>query len=172
LITCIRCGQQNPDGSKYCQSCKAALPKISESVSAAAPERINVHYNQLKEVGDKILSGAITDEEFAGTIDRIYEVIQARLNDLENLQIAPEVIPKVEEELQLGLAGIQYFLQGIEEMKLFLQDRNQEHITLGMESVFQGNENLNNALEMARDNIRKLKDMGIESEIDTRDIPG
>lgn len=171
LLVCIRCGHQNPDRQKYCESCNASLPRISEAVSAPPHERINVHYNQLKEAGEKIQSGDITQEQYLEVLDRISTIIMDRLKDLEGLEISEEVRASVEEELQLGLSGIQYFLQGIDEMRVYLEDPNPEHISVGLESIYQGNENLNVALEMARDNIRRLKDMGIESEIDTRDIP-
>lgn len=170
MLVCVRCGHKNPEGQKYCESCNANLPRISESVAAPPPEKINIHYNQLKEAGEKIQTGEFTPEQYLGVLDRIYNVVTERLNDLENLEISDEIRASVDEELQLGVAGIQYFLQGIDEMRVYLDDSNVEHITVGMESVYQGNEHLNAALDMARDNIRKLRDMGIESEIDTRDL--
>ena len=171
MLVCVRCGHQNPDGQKYCEACKSALPRISESVAAPPPERINIHYNQLKEAGEKIQNQTITPEAYVEVLDRIYNIISERLRDLENLEIADDVRPSVDEEIQLGISGIYYFLQGIDEMRLYLEDAKPEHISVGMESSYQGNENLNTALEMARENIRRLKDMGIESEIDTRDAP-
>jgi len=145
------------------------LPRISESVSAPPPERINIHYNQLREAGDKILKKEISPEEFLTTLDRIYTVITERLNEIESMEITDDVRPSLEEQLNLGISGIHYFLQGIDEMRLYLEDSNPEHVNVGMESIFQGNENLNNALEMARDNIRKLKDMGVDSQFNTID---
>ncbi len=35
-----------------------------------------------------------------------------------------------------------------------------------MESAYQGNENLNQALEMAREGLRRLKELGVDSEFD------
>lgn len=169
MLICIRCGHQNQEGQKYCQSCNAVLPRISESVSAPPPERINVHYNQLKEAGEKIQNGSISPEDFIAALNRIYNNISERLQEVESMEIADEIRPSLEEQLQIGVSGIHYFLQGIDEMKLYLEDQNVDHITAGMESVWQGNENLNSALEMARENIRRLKDLGIESEINITD---
>lgn len=168
MIVCVKCGHQNQEGQRYCENCKFMLPKISEYVSAPPPERINIHYDQLKEAGEKIQSKEITAEQFLETLNRIYGVISERLAEIENMEISDDVRPSLEEQLNLGVSGIHYFLQGIDEMRLYAEDSNAEHIAVGMESIYQGNENLNNALEMARENIRKLKDMGVDSQINTQ----
>lgn len=169
MLICVRCGQQNAEGQHFCQSCNAVLPRISESVSAPTPERINVHYNQLKEAGDKVLNGTITRDEFVDILTKVYNTISDRLAEIETMEISEEIRPSLEEQMMIGITGINFFLRGIEEMRLYVDDGNQGHIAVGMQSVHQGNENLNEALEMARDNIRRLKDMGIESEINITD---
>jgi translation initiation factor 2B subunit (eIF-2B alpha/beta/delta family) len=162
MITCIRCGHQNKEGAKFCQSCNAVLPRISSSVASPPPERINIHYNQLKEAGEKVQNGSISFEEFLNILNRIYKVISDRLADIESMEISDEIRPSLEEQLQIGISGIHFFLQGIDEMRLYTTDTNSEHISAGMALVFQGNENLNQALEMARENLRRLKEMGFE----------
>ncbi len=87
------------------------------------------------------------------------------------MEIPEDIRATFDEQLELGVSGIHHFLQGIDEMRLYVQDSDPEHIKIGMELSYSGNEELNDALDMARENIRKLKDMGIESEFDTRDKP-
>jgi uncharacterized phage infection (PIP) family protein YhgE len=145
------------------------MPKISETISAAPPGRINVHYNQLKEAVEKIQSGESTQEQYLETLNFVYNTIYERLIEVENMEISEEIKPDFEEQYQLGLSGIHFFLQGIEELKLYVEDSNSDHLTSGMESAYQGNENLNQALEMAREGLRRLKEIGVDSEFDIMD---
>ncbi len=169
MVVCIRCGHQNPEGEHFCESCNAVMPKISETISAAPPGRINVHYNQLKEAVEKIQSGESTQEQYLETLNFVYNTIYERLIEVENMEISEEIKPDFEEQYQLGLSGIHFFLQGIEELKLYVEDSNPDHLTSGMESAYQGNENLNQALEMAREGLRRLKEIGVDSEFDIMD---
>lgn len=172
FMICVRCGHQNPEGQHFCLKCNSALPRISESISAANPERVNVHYNLLREAGEKVQARQISMEEYLQTLDTIYTKIYERLQEVESMDMEDEVRSALQEQLNVGVSGIHYFLNGINEMRLYADDSDPQHIAIGISSVFQGNENLNQALEMARDNIRRLKDMGIDSEISIKeDLP-
>lgn len=98
-----------------------------------------------------------------GVLERIYRTISERAKEIEDLEIPEEIRPGLQEQLDIGCSGINLFMQGIDEMRLYAEDDLQDHLEGGLSLVEQGNENLNLALEMARDNIRRLKEMDIDT---------
>lgn len=157
-MICVRCGQQNPDGVKFCQSCNAILPKISESVATPLSPRISNHYNQLQDACQQVRAGQWSMDQFQNVLDQIYAIISERAQEIESLEIPEAIRPRLQEQLDMGFSGIYDFLEGIQELRLYLEDSNEEHLDIGLELAERGNESLNSALDMARSNIRRLKE--------------
>ncbi|MBI2264561.1 MAG: zinc ribbon domain-containing protein [Armatimonadetes bacterium] len=162
-MICIKCGHQNPEGAAFCQSCNSALPKIPENVATPIKPRISGHLNQLKEVGKGILAGEITQEDFQGILERIYNTISERAREIQEMEIPEEIRPGLQDQLEVGFSGINLFMQAIDEMRLYLENQSEEHVNAGLELAEQGNEKLNLALEMNRENIRRLKEMDMDT---------
>ena len=162
-VICVRCGQQNPDGVNFCSACNSPVPKVSSFVSSPLPPRISNHYDQLLEACQNIKTGKCTPEEFHAILNRIFTTIEERAREIETIEIPEYLMPKLQEQINIGFAGISNFLDGVQEMALFLEDGNEEHLNTGLELTEQGNDSLNTALDMARTNISRLKETDPDS---------
>lgn len=162
-VICVRCGQQNPDGVHFCSTCNSPVPKLSSFVAPPLPPRISNHYNQLIEICKNVKAGTISHEEFHATLNKIFTTIEERAREIETMEIPEHLIAKLQEQMDIGFSGINNFLDGIQEMALFLEDGNEEHLNAGLELAEQGNESLNAALDIARTNISRLKETDPDS---------
>ncbi|MBM3461350.1 MAG: zinc ribbon domain-containing protein [Armatimonadetes bacterium] len=165
-MICVKCGQQNPGGYNYCQRCNAMLPKVAhaaEPSEVAAQQKVNERYMQLKEAGDKVVSGEWTVEAYSSFLDGIARILAQKEQDIRDIEIPEEALEDFREELEVGFQGIEMYNQGIANMRLFLDDREPSHIQEGLELVREGNEMINEAMRINRDNRRKLEEMYIDT---------
>ncbi len=161
-MICVRCGHQNPPGAKFCESCNAVLPKMAQE-EITAPPKVNERYNQLKNAAEKVKSAEWTVEEYGSFLENISAILSQKEQEIREIEIPEEAIEDFREELEVCFAGIDLYNQGIAEMKLFLEDLNPEHLDYGLELVHQGNEKINEAMRINRENRRKLEEMYIDT---------
>src|SRR5687768_13271043 len=94
-LICVKCGHQNAGGQNYCQHCNAILPKISSQAvpeSAAAPQKVNERYLQLKDAGDKVVSGAWSVEEYATFLENISKILTQKEQEIRDIEIPTEAV--------------------------------------------------------------------------------
>jgi len=164
-LICIKCGFNNPDGSNYCQGCNAVLPKMHQ-VSVAPPQKVNERYYQLKEAGEKVLSGEWTIAQYSEFLNNVAQILAQKAEEIREIsenEIPPEAFADFEEELTVGFDGIAHYELGIVEMMLFCSSNDPVHIEKGLELVSAGNEKINEAMRINRDNRRKLEEMYIDT---------
>jgi len=164
LKVCTRCGAQNSDDKKYCVNCQAVLPNIpAASRSPKPPEIVMERYNQLKEAGDMVLNGEWTVEEYGEFLEGISQVLAQKEQEIREIEIPEEAYDDFAEELEVGFNGIALYNEGIAHMMLYLEDENPEHIEYGLQLVYEGNESINEAMKVNRENRRKLEEMYIDT---------
>lgn len=124
-------------------------------------EPIEIHYNKLKEAAEKIQSGESTQEQYVKILDQISTTISEALYDMKSIEIPDNVHPLEKEVsrecLKLEIPAVECFLKGVNEMRFFLEDSNQQHISKGLDLACEGNETLNNVLKMARTALEKIE---------------
>lgn len=157
-MICVRCGQQNPDNANFCASCNIPLPKISAWAATPLSPRISKHYNQLQEACQDIKSGKLTPEQFRELMEMLYSAIEQQAHEIESMEIPDYLLLKLQTQIDTGFSGIYDFLDGIQELHLYLEDGNEEHFEIGLQLAQRGNESLNQALDMARTHIQTLKE--------------
>lgn len=163
-MICVRCGYNNPPGTNFCEKCNSSLPKIvPHSPESAAPPKVNERYMQLKEAGEKAKSGEWTVEEYGIFLENISKILTQKEQEIREIEIPEEAIDEFAAELEVGFAGIDLYNTGIANMKLFLEDQNPDHIDYGLELVREGNEKINEAMRINRENRRKLEEMYIDT---------
>ena len=163
MIICTRCGSGNPPGANYCKNCNAMLPKMVQS-EAVAHKKITTRYLQLKNAGEQAKCGEMTVEEYAEFLDNISRILSEREVEIRSIienEIPPEAMDDFAEELENGIAGIDNYNEGIGHMKLFVDDLNPDHIDYGLELIYQGNELINEAMRINRQNRLKMEEMQI-----------
>lgn len=161
-MICIKCGYQNPQGINYCESCGALLPKMPDT-EFHPPPKVNQRFSQLKEAGEKAKSGEMSVEDFAAYLENVTAVLAQKAQEIHEIEIPPEALDDFAEELEVGFAGIELYEKGIAEMKQFVEDQNAEHIDQGIELIRQGNDRINEAMRINRENRRKLEEMSIDT---------
>ncbi len=174
---CLKCGYNNSDDSNYCEKCGAVLPKINKGVMRPARAKITKNYEIIKTKVEQLLANEIDYDEYYKTLDRLYEKIEEAGNAVENTEISEELYPYFKEQIEIGLTGIDLFLQAINELRTLpelldvLYDPNSspeviENITqeiekvknLGLEMAAEATEHLNLALEMAIENMNRWRE--------------
>lgn len=164
MLVCTRCGTENSDGTRFCTNCQAALPQIPAGTQVARPpDKVTDRYNQLKEASDKVLNGEWTIEEYGEFLENIAQVLAQKEVEIREIEIPEESYDDFAEELEVGFNGIALYNEGIAHMMLYLEDQNPENIEYGLELVWQGNEQINEAMRINRENRRKLEEMYIDT---------
>ncbi|MEN3015510.1 MAG: zinc ribbon domain-containing protein [bacterium] len=173
---CIKCGISNPDSENYCTSCGAPLPRISQAVARPARVKVTRNYDTVRLKVEQLLSYEISYEEYYEVLDNIYYKIEEAGNAVSNMEIPEELVPYFKEQLEIGLTGIDMFLQAIDELRALPELLDQmnsapneeirENIAHEIERVkeqglslaAEATEHLNLALDMAIENMSKWKE--------------
>lgn len=164
MKVCTRCGAQNPDNKKYCVNCQAVLPNIpSATQSPKLPETVMERYYQLREAGDLVVNGEWTVEEYGEFLENISQVLAKKEHEIRDIEIPEEAYDDFSEELEVGFNGIALYNEGIAHMMLYLEDEDPENIEYGLQLVYEGNESINQAMKVNRENRRKLEEMYIDT---------
>lgn len=165
-MLCVKCGFSNAEGANYCTRCNAQLPRL---VQAAAPDteaetpRINERLQQIESAVQKALSGEWEADRFGQFLDEMATVLAEKERDIREIPIPPEAEDDFRDELEVGYAGIEMYGHGVQRMFSFLEDFDPAHLDAGLELVRQGNEHINEAMRINRENRRKLEEMYTDS---------
>lgn len=165
-MICMTCGEQNPAGNINCQKCNANLqqsPDAPQQKTSPQHQKVNERYMQLKEAGDNVLSGAWTVDEYSNFLDHISRVLAQKEQEIRDIEIPPEAFEDFRQELEIGFSGIELYTNGINMMREFLQDNDASHIEAGLDLIQNGNEMINEAMRINRENRRKLEEVYIDS---------
>lgn len=130
---------------------------------SAPPPKVNERYMQLKEAGEKVKSGEWSIEEYGSFLSEIHQILSQKEQEIREIEIPEEAVEEFSEELNVGFNGIELYNQGISNMMLYLEDENPDHIDYGLELVHEGNEKINEAMRINRENRRKLEEMYIDT---------
>src|SRR5205085_10665016 len=136
------------------KGCKSPLPKIPDSVASVAPAPIYDNLDRIKEVGEGILDGKVDLDRFHYILNGVYNAIHVELQKIESylknnrwgdIVITEDIHDDLDQPFQIAWTGMTHFLQGIDEMRLYAEDQNSQHIAVGMQQATQGNTELNEA---------------------------
>ena len=156
-MICVKCGHNNTQNEKYCSNCKAQLPNYFNNENPELP-KVNERYLQFKNAGEKVKVGEWTVDQYAEFLEEMSSILSQKEQEIREIEIPEEDFEDFREELEAGFAGIELYTSGIEEMKLFVDDMNAEHIDQGLEKIFSGNEKINEAMRINRQSHKELED--------------
>lgn len=173
---CIKCGHNNPDSENFCTKCGAPLPRISGAVAKPVRVKVTKNYDIIKLKVEQLLSYEISSEDYLTILDNIYQKIEESAATVENLDIPEELMPYFKEQIEIGLTGIDMFLQSIQELRILpellenLNNAENEEVRenilneidkvreSGLNLAAEATEHLNIALDMAIENLSKWKE--------------
>jgi hypothetical protein len=157
-LICLKCGQENLPEAKFCENCKVHLPKFSNEEKTRYPKAYE-RYTAIKNAGDKVKVGDWTVDEFADFLEKISANLAKIEQEIHEIEIPEESMEDFMEELEAGFSGIELYNQGITEMMLFVEDMDAEHLEQGLNKVTEGNEKINEAILINRNNRKQIEDI-------------
>lgn len=160
-VLCPRCSHEVQPGSKFCPECRAVLPKMqmertsSMDISDQVPqmpslqEQVMVPPN-VKKVYDAawaVVKGNMKNDEFEKTLDWFVGNIKEHEPKMHELLTPPKNMTPEEEKFFEGVVntvkeGVSSCLEGIEEMRLYLDDNDKIHLENGLMELMKGGDQL------------------------------
>lgn len=158
-MVCIKCGHENPDNVNYCQKCNALLPKLSAGYKPPPPQKTIGRLKQFKDAVEKVKNKKWSDRDFKKFLDDISQNLTTRAGEIKDVEIPAEIKSEFEEELAIGFDGINLFEEGMKELYLYLGDHSQVSLDKGLKLIEEGNDKINEAMKINRENREKLEEM-------------
>ena len=127
------------------------------------PETIDRHLSEVEDACQRVASGEWNTEQFADYIDQLAEKLQEREDFIRQIEIPPEAIEDMREELEVGFSGIAHWNDGVARLSQFIDEVDVTHLEEGLDLCRQGNDLLNEAMTINRENFKRVETMYRES---------
>lgn len=127
------------------------------------PQVIDAHLKEFEDACQNAANGTWDIETFADYINQLAEKLGEREEFIKQIEIPPEAIPEVKEELEIGFTGIALWNDGVAAAAQFIDERDVAFLEEGLELVRQGNEHLNEAMRINRENFKRVEALYRES---------
>ena len=164
MIICVRCGQQNGDGLNRCEQCGSQLPRISGGASREPePEYVNERVRELQEAAHKAMAGEWSPEQLGDYLEEILRAIAEREEHIRSIEIPPEALEDFRQELENGFRGIHLFYEGVSTMVQYSENPDPGFLEEGLEMVRQGNDFLNEAMRINKQQRAKFEELYLDS---------
>jgi hypothetical protein len=116
-------------------------------------------YNQFKNASEMARSGQWTPEQFKKFMEDISSFLAKKAQEIvELIQQTNYTADGGEEEVSVGMQGIEAFEKGMEEMYHYAEDLDPEHLEQGLRMIWEGNQLILEAMRINRENRRQLID--------------
>ena len=159
------CGQENSDELAVCPNCNAPVPKKQSGISSAPPAKVFDRYNKIKTYTEQAKSGEISLDEFKDFLSKTKDALSVKEKDIKEIEIPEEYYNDFLTEMEVGFVGLKFFYDGIEELLLYINDKNEDHITRGLALVYEGNEFVNEAMCINREHRRVMEELYLGSNL-------
>ncbi|MGM9998804.1 MAG: hypothetical protein ACI38Q_05370 [Candidatus Bruticola sp.] len=161
-MLCIKCGFDNEQDARICKKCGAALPRYVaeaevEEVKVESPV-INERLQIFEQAVDRVGSGEWSTEEFAHFLEETAAVLADKEQGIRSIDIPEEAAEDFKEELEVGFEGIKLYNQGMQVFFAYVESEDPALLEEGLELVRRGNERINEAMRINRENRSKLEE--------------
>lgn len=160
-MLCVKCGSENDIKAKVCGKCGAVLPRYEAEIKPE-PEEVPVVNERLQIFEDaaaKVTSGEWQMEEFAAFLQETAAVMAEKEDGIRSIDIPEEAADDFKEELEIGFEGIELYNQGLEHMFAYTESAEPELLEAGLDLIRQGNERINEAMRINRENRSRLEEI-------------
>ncbi|MBQ7529205.1 zinc ribbon domain-containing protein [bacterium] len=156
---CVKCGFANKDEDRICQKCGATLPRFISETKEEPKEVVNINerLQLFEDAVSKLKGGQLTIDGFAEFLDKISAVLAEKEAGIRSIEIPEEAIDDFKEELDTGFEGIALYNSGIASMYAYIEDLDETLLDEGLDKVRLGNERINEAMRINRENREKLE---------------
>lgn len=154
-IQCSECEFINPPGEAFCQRCNHLLGSVRPSARPDATASTS-RYRQIRMRCEEVQSGQITMEQFAEFLQQTATILQTRARDIyDNIQ-STEYDKENAEEVSVGLAGVDSYQAGMNELWQFIDDGDPQHLETGLLQIWEGNQGIIEAMRINRESREEL----------------
>lgn len=157
-MICIKCGHDNPPTANACSKCRTPLPKMPAGYEMPRPV-ITERLQKFIDAVENLKSGTWAPEEFKSFLDNMSRVLAERAADIRATEIPPEMAEDFSIELAVGLEGINLYEQGMTQMYQIFRDGDANHLDAGLDLMEQGNDKINEAMRINRENRQKMEEL-------------
>lgn len=136
---------------------------MGQATGSEEPEVINQHLAEVEDACQRVASGEWTPEKFEEYLEQLAEKLQEREDFIRQIEIPPEAIEEMQEELEIGFSGIAHWNDGVSRMMQFVEEFDVTHLEEGLELCREGNDMLNEAMRINRENFKRVEELYRES---------
>lgn len=148
-MICVRCGQHNQPGMKYCEHCNMLLPRLDPESEITVPKESGL-YSRLVEMTRRVREQEITPLEFSEQIASTFASLGEKSHEIQEIVYSTNYYHDSPEEVEAGFTGIQMFEEGLAVMARFIDTGDQGLLVKGLELAWKGNELINEAKRLNR----------------------
>lgn len=155
---CFKCGHDNPSTASVCAKCKTALPKMPANYEAPRPvitERLQKFIDAVDNLKNRVWSA----DEFKDFLDTMSKTLAEKANDIRSVEIPQEMMEDFMQEMSVGLEGINLYEHGMTELYMIFKDNNVNHLDTGLAYIEEGNNKINEAMRINRENRQKMDEL-------------
>jgi len=152
-MLCVECGHFEHSHSTVCENCGALMPDRK-----TPPPGLNKNLRDLESACFMVRNREISSGEFRDLLKKYQNMFRKHLDDIEKIGIPDDMKEEMKEEMNLGTGGIKFFLEAINEMFAFLDDRQDVHLERGLVMAQDANNRINQALKVNFENYRNLQE--------------
>jgi len=150
-VLCVNCGHENPKGSNYCENCWVQLPKL-ELFQVFQPNIISDRLRKIEGAVQKLQAGEMSVPDFSDFVRSTYESLVQKSLEIQELVDSSCYYEISPEEVEIGYEGMYNYEAGLQEMYQYAEDQDSIHLVQGMEMMIKGNECINEAMRINREN--------------------
>lgn len=152
-ITCLRCQFVNPRREPLCLACGITLPRETArgdgDGSTGRLRRICSRVEQLR-------TGLLTTDQFRIWIENQLDILNRDGEAIVQFLQENNYWQQSEEEVAVGLAGVEAYAEGAAELWQYTQDLDPSHLDRGVDTLYRANENIIDAMRLNRERREKL----------------
>ncbi|MCE1246616.1 MAG: hypothetical protein LWY06_08230 [Firmicutes bacterium] len=152
-MLCVECGNFDQSHSTICGNCGALFPD-----RATPPPGLNKNLRDLEIACSMVRNREISSGDFRGILSKMQNMFRKNLDDVEKMDIPADIREEMKEEFSTGTVGIKFYLEAINEMFAFLEDRQEVHLERGLVMARDANSRINQALRINFENYRILQE--------------
>jgi hypothetical protein len=165
-VTCLMCGAENDPTNTICTSCESAMPTAEEQivVNSPTPDRKapagtqTGRYQQFVVAVDKVKLGQWGPLELANWLQEMTAVLATRAAEFVQIIHGSNYYEVQSREVESCFAGMEQYEDGMQELWKFIDDGDANHLENGLETIWEGNKQINQAILLNRNFRRELEE--------------
>jgi ribosomal protein L40E len=163
-LICLSCGAENDPDNESCINCSVHLPSADQRAAAAlsgimknVPEGgFNGRYQQFVTACDKVRKGQWGPLELAQWLQEMHSILSQRAGDFVAVVQTCNYQVVQPHEVESCFAGMEDYENGMQEIWKFIDCGDVSRLDAGLETIWEGNRKINQAIQLNRDFRRGL----------------